>query len=82
MRVFAPDGIPMMGVDFTNFDASILSPNLPAHVQSTVSIQFPVTMEGVYWFNVFYKGKSLGGGDLVIEYRDTKEKTGGTDTYI
>ena len=82
VRVFAPDGSPAVGIDFDAFDASVFTPNLPANVQSTLNLRFPVESEGVYWFNVFYKGESLGGAGLVIEYRQTEERKGGTDTYI
>lgn len=82
IRVFAPNGSPVMGIDFDNFDASVFTPKLPANVQSTVNLRFPVESEGVYWFNVFYKGESLGGAGLVIEYRETEGRKGGTDTYL
>ncbi len=39
-------------------------------------------MEGVYWFDVSFKGQSVGGAALVIEFRETEDKAGGTDTYI
>lgn len=84
VRVFDPEGNPMMGIDFDdkNLDPSMFTPNLPANVQSVIGIRFPVNTEGVYWFHVFYKGESLGGAGLVIEYRETEERKGGTDTYI
>jgi hypothetical protein len=82
VRVFAPDGSPVIGVDFADFDASMATPGLPVNIQSTLNLRFPVESEGVYWFNVFYKSESLGGAGLVIEYRETEERKGGTDTYI
>ncbi|HEV2880577.1 MAG TPA: hypothetical protein VGX24_04660 [Pyrinomonadaceae bacterium] len=82
VRVFAPDDSPVVGIDFDDFDASVFTPNLPANVQSILKIRFPVESQGVYWFNVFYKGESLGGAGLVVEYRETEGRKGGTDTYV
>lgn len=56
--------------------------DLPAHVQLLVDIQFMASMEGVYWFDVSYEGESLGGAGLVVQFRATENKEGGTDTYI
>jgi hypothetical protein len=81
VRVFNPDGKFEVEVAFDKFNASIFSTELPAHVQSTVRIQFQVSKAGVYWFDVLYQGESIGGAGLVIEYREVEERTGGTDTY-
>lgn len=43
---------------------------------------FHVSTEGVYWFAVLFKGQSLGGAALAIEFRETEDKEGGTDTYV
>lgn len=58
------------------------TPNLPAQMQLVIDVQFIASIEGLYWFDVSYKGKSLGGAGLVVEYRQMEEKEGGTDTYI
>jgi hypothetical protein len=60
-------------VDFTK--------SLPRQAQAAQLLQFEVQQEGVYWVDVSYEGKSLGGGGLTIEFRRTEEKEGGTDTY-
>jgi uncharacterized protein DUF6941 len=82
VRIFDPDGSPVMGFDFADIEAGVFTHNLPANIQSVIRIRFPVNTEGVYWFHVIYKGESLGGAGLVIEYRETEERKGGTDTYI
>lgn len=45
----------------------------PATVQFLDRIQFAVPIEGVYWFDVSYKGESLGGAPLVIEFLKQEE---------
>jgi hypothetical protein len=83
VRVFAPDGSPAIALDFAGAGAEVtFTPNLPAHINSTLKIQFQASQEGVYWFHVFYKSEPLGGAGLVVEYRETEERKGGTDTYI
>lgn len=47
----------------------------PMHVQAYGPINFAVESEGVYWVDVSYKGKSLGGDSLTIEYRKPEGKT-------
>jgi hypothetical protein len=79
----APDGrIPTL-VEFMAAPSSEFSPNLPANVQGIVTMNpFLVHTEGVYWFDVSFKGQSLGGAALVIEFRETEDRKGGTDTYV
>lgn len=53
------------------FDTSKLkfAPDAPANVDFLQQIQFPAPHEGFYWFDVAYKGESLGGAPLAIEFR-------------
>lgn len=46
----------------------------PMHIQAYGPVSFSVQTEGVYWVDVSYKGKTLGGESLTIEYRKPKEK--------
>jgi hypothetical protein len=46
----------------------------PMHVQAFGPINFNVRSEGVYWVDVSYQDKSLGGDSLTIEYRKQDEK--------
>jgi hypothetical protein len=41
--------------------------------QMLARIQFEAPVEGTYWFNVAFDGKSLGGCPLQIEFRNFKE---------
>lgn len=45
----------------------------PMHVQAYGIINFVADSEGVYWVHVGYKGETLGGESLVIEYRKPEE---------
>jgi hypothetical protein len=56
--------------------------NRPQQVQALIALQFKAEIEGVFWFDISYRGKSLGGAGLVVEYRKTEDKQGGTDTYV
>ena len=53
----------------------------PKQLQLTLNIAFDVDLDGVYWFDVSYKGKSIGGAGLVCEHREGAE-SGGTDAFI
>lgn len=78
-----PDGRIPTVVNFTSAPASEFSPKLPANVQGIVTMNpFFAYTEGVYWFEVLFEGQALGGAALVIEFRETEDKKGGTDTYI
>lgn len=79
--VFAPNDTPAIQA-ITTIDSKVkFSEHLPRQVQSLISLQFGITIPGVYWFDISYEGKSLGGAALTIEYRPTEDKQGGTDTY-
>ncbi|MBA3243210.1 MAG: hypothetical protein H0T60_18475 [Acidobacteria bacterium] len=80
---YAPNGAISTVVAFGRIPASEFTPNLPANLHSIANMgPFHVPMEGVYWFDVSFKGQSVGGAALVIEFRETEDKAGGTDTYI
>jgi len=80
---YAPDGKIPTVVDFERVPKSEYTPNLPANYQGITTMNpFYVYSEGVYWFGVFFKGQALGGAGLVVEFRETEDKQGGTDTYI
>lgn len=78
----APSGEIPTRIIFSGAARAEFTPNLPANYQCIVYMNpFLVDAEGVYWFDVSFKGQSLGGAALVIEFRETEDKTGGTDTY-
>jgi len=53
----------------------------PKQIQAILPVQFTVSMEGLFWFDVSYHGKSLGGAGIPIEY--LKEGVSiGTDTFV
>ena len=81
--VFAPDDTPAMQM-WSAPNQTTYSQDLPRQVQVVMGIQFKVEKEGSYWFDVSYKGVSLGGAGLPIEYRPVKEEeeNSGTDTYV
>lgn len=46
----------------------------PMHVQSYGPVSFAVQSEGVYWVDVSYQGKTLGGESLTVEFRKPEGK--------
>lgn len=79
---YAPTGeIPTI-VNFERAHRSAFTPNLPANIQGITHMDpFHVSTDGIYWFDVTFRGQSLGGAALAIEFRETGDKTSGTDTY-
>jgi hypothetical protein len=80
---YAPDGEIPTVVNYASAPESAFTPNLPANLQGISHMNpFHISMEGIYWFDVTFRGQSLGGAGLAIAFRETEDKTGGTDTYI
>jgi hypothetical protein len=53
-----------------------LPTNKPMHVHAYGPVNFAVEAEGVYWVDVSYRGKTLGGESLTIEFRKPEEDQG------
>lgn len=51
-----------------DLDSTGLIPNLPASIHFVQRIKFPVAVEGAYWVDVSFKGESLGGAPLLVEF--------------
>ena len=81
VTLFDPDGKVGMAFQFGG-EQLTYTPGLPAQVQLAIGVQFAADKQGPYWFDVSYKGVSLGGAGLVVEHRSMEESHGGTDTYI
>lgn len=52
-------------------------PKYPVQLHLLQYIQFPVPIEGNYWFDVSYNGMSLGGTVLIVEFNS--EEAGGDE---
>lgn len=81
ITVFKPDGTAVTGVVFGTEKVDF-TPNLPAQIQFMAGFQFIAETEGVYWFDISYKGVSIGGAGLTVQYRETEDRQGGTDTFV
>lgn len=46
----------------------------PMHLEFFAPINFTATVEGQYWFDVSYKGKSIGGEALAVEFSKPETK--------
>jgi hypothetical protein len=49
-------------------EPSSMPTDKPMHLQYSGSIGFTATTEGSYWIDVSYKGESLGGASLIIDF--------------
>ena len=49
-------------------------PKYPVQIHLLQIVQFPVPIEGNYWFDVSCDGHSLGGAALIIEFEKAEEK--------
>lgn len=81
VTLIAPNGQVAATISFTGLENFKYEPEKPNNIQSIGQMRFAVPIEGVYWFDVSYQGKSLGGVGLPIYYRETENKEGGTNTY-
>ncbi len=54
----------------------------PKQIQAILGMEFAAEEEGVYWFDISYKGSSIGGAGLPIEYIKEGDQVRATDTYI
>jgi hypothetical protein len=88
VTVFSPANKPMSSVQFAasrrQFEESgNRPPEYPKQWQTAMTLQFPVETEGVYWFDISYKGQTLGGVGLPIEFLpEGIKEDGGTDTFV
>jgi hypothetical protein len=48
-------------------------PDMPMHLESYGPINFNASIEGAYWVDVSYQGRSLGGESLTVEFRKPEE---------
>jgi hypothetical protein len=81
ITMIGPDSVPALQVTSQPIDTAHTE-GLPRQVQSFLVLQFEAKMQGVFWFDISYKDKTLGGAGLTIQYRKMEGKQSGTDTYI
>jgi hypothetical protein len=79
---FDPDNQPAFSVLSVPPSTQVYSEGLPRQLQTALAVQFKTEKAGPFWCDVSYKGQSLGGAGLVVEYRKVEDKNSGTDTYI
>src|SRR5450432_3853051 len=76
ITVFGPDDLPAIQVKSVP-GAGFNEEGLPRQIQTALMFRFEVHKEGTFWFDISYKGVSLGGAGLPIQYRKTEDKDGG-----
>lgn len=68
VAIIDPNDKTIMAFNY-NLDSAGLIPNLPASVHFLQRIKFPVAVEGTYWVDVSFKGESLGGAPLLVDFQ-------------
>lgn len=81
ITMIGPDDLPAFQIKSVP-SGTAFTEGLPRQVQTAILLQFEIKREGVFWLDISYRGVSLGGAGLTIEYRKGEVKQSGTDTYI
>lgn len=68
VAIIDPNDTTIMAFKY-DLDSAGLIPNLPASIHFVQRIKFPVAVEGTYWVDVSFKGESLGGAPLLVEFQ-------------
>ena len=76
VAILAPNGTIAGGFVFS-VKSEEIGNQKPDMIQFVGNVQFIAPVEGDYWFDVSFKGKSIGGCPLKIEFRDLKELING-----
>lgn len=69
VAVFSPGNELLLAMSF-EIETAEYSPKYPTQFHLLHRVQFPVPVEGNYWFDVSYRGESLGGAPLIIDFKD------------
>lgn len=85
IAVFSPNDELLMAIQF-DLERHEYLPEYPAQLQILQLIQFPVAVEGNYWFDVSCDGNSLGGQVLIVEFEkeevhEDEHKSGDTQEH-
>jgi len=74
VTIISPDNKPIGGITIGG-DPAKYPPDQkrPDQLQALGRVEFQATIEGTYWIDVSYGEQSLGGGPLVLEFRNLKE---------
>jgi hypothetical protein len=70
--ILDPTNRPVAAVIFEAPDTEVPL-DMPMHLQSYGPMNFNAPAEGVYWVDVSYQGRSLGGESLTVEFRKPEE---------
>lgn len=68
IAIFSPDDKLHLAISFDMGEGREYLPDYPVQAKVLQRIQFPVPIEGNYWFDVSCNGESLGGRALIIEF--------------
>lgn len=74
--ILDPNGHLIAALDFGLAEKESLSEEKYHVTQAAGGIEFDTPIEGLYWFDVSYNGKSLGGTALQVDFAISENKDG------
>lgn len=74
--ILDPDGQLIAGLDFGVAEKEYPKDEKYHVAQASGVIEFDTPVEGLYWFDVSYNGKSLGGTGLQVDFKPSENKDG------
>lgn len=66
--IVAPNNEPVASLSYAGVE-EVEAEGRPVYVHFIGRIGIKTPVEGVYWFNVSYKGETLGGGALAVQFQ-------------
>jgi hypothetical protein len=77
VAIIDPNDTTILAFSYDLTSAGLL-PDLPASVHFIQKVKFPVKTEGTYWVDVSFKGESLGGAPLLVDFQKEEASEDGS----
>lgn len=77
VAIIDPNDTTLMAFSY-DLDSAGLIPDLPASLHFLQKVKFPVKVEGTYWIDVSFKGESLGGAPLLVDFQKEEASEDGS----
>lgn len=74
IRIFSPDNNLLAVAESGEVqNPEVIKKEPPRHLQVLHRLSLKTPLEGIYWFEVLYKGQSLGGTPLIVMFKQEDE---------
>ena len=80
--ILDPNGQLIAGLDFGLAEKEYPKDEKYHVAQASGGIEFDTPVEGLYWFDASYNGKSLGGTGLQVDFNSSEKKMGTTQASL